>query len=401
MKYVVLILDGAADRPLEELGGRTTLAAAATPELDRMAREGRVGMARTVPEGMEPSSAAACMSILGFDPARYPMGRGAIEAASLGIELGPSDVAFRCNLVTVEDGTMRDHSAGHIGNGDSHPIVQRLGSELGDEGTRFFEGLSYRHILRLSGPEAARTLEAVCTPPHDIIGRPVAGHLPAGPGSERLLDLMERSKSILAADPVNARRAARGESRATQIWLFWGGARPEGLPSFTETHGLRAAITSAVDLLGGLADLLGIDRLDVAGVTDGQDNDYAAQAEGAIASLVDHDLVVVHVEAPDEAGHAGDAAAKIAAIEAIDREMVSRLRAEQERRGASGDGLRILAMPDHPTPIELRTHSSEPVPFVMHGPRIAGDAAERYDEDAASGTGLDVDGWGLLARLIG
>lgn len=390
-RYVILILDGAAGWPLDELGGATALAAARTPNLDALARSGRVGLARTVPEGMEPSSAAACVSIMGFDPRRYPMGRGAIEAASMRIELGPHDVAFRCNLVTVLDGLMRNHSAGHIPNGDSHRLLASLQRELGSGDVQFFPGVSYRHIVRLtSKPE---TLHAICTPPHDIIGMDVDPYLPQGRGSEVLLDLMERSKAVLADDPVTRERAARGEPPATMIWLFWGGAKPTAVPSFNDVYGLRAAITSAVHLIGGLAHIFGLARLDIEGVTDGADNNYAAQAEGALSALSTYDIVIIHVEAPDEAGHAGDLAAKIAAIEAIDQDMLPVL------TGSSGD-LRILAMPDHPTPIALRTHAGEPVPFVLAGSGVQANGATAFHEKAAAATGLLVDGWQLMRELI-
>jgi 2,3-bisphosphoglycerate-independent phosphoglycerate mutase len=393
VKYVALILDGAAGLPLAELGGRTTLAAARTPNLDRMAREGTVGLARTVPEGHEPSSNTACTSILGYDPVVYDMGRGAIEAASLGIEMGPDDVAFRCNLVHVEDGIMADYSTGHIENGDSHRLIPALDAALGGTAVRFFAGLAYRHILRLTG--APETLNATCTPPHDIIGKPITSHMPTGPGSDVLLDLMDRARPVLAAHPVNAERVARGEPPATDIWLFWGGTKPGAVPSFSEEHGLRAAITSAVDLLGGLAEIFSIDRLEIAGVTDGPDNDYAAQSEGALAALADHDLVILHVESPDETGHSGRAAAKVKAIEDIDRQVARRLM-ECARAG----GIRILAMPDHPTPIAIRTHSSDPVPFAMWGDGVGSNGAGAFDEASAQATGLVVEeGWRLMEQL--
>ncbi len=392
MKYCVLILDGASGHPLASLDGRSCLQAARTPNLDSLASEGLVGAAVTVPEGMEPSSAAACSAILGYDPARHRIGRGAIEAASMGIELEPSEGAFRCNLVFVEQGVMRDYSAGHISSEESREMIGRLNEELGDERTEFHAGLGYRHILTLK--DGLESLEAQCTPPHDIPDRKIAPFLPHGQGSERLLDLMERSKAVLAEDPVNRRRVENGQAPATMIWLFWGGRKPEGLPPFADVYGVRAAITSAVDLLGGLAQLLSIDRLAIRGVTDGPDNDYAAQAEGGLAALETHDLVVIHVEAPDEAGHSGDAAQKIEAIERIDSDIVSRLRAYSEPLG-------ILAMPDHPTPVDLRTHVREPVPFVLAGPGFEGNGAMGFDERQAASTGLFVEeGWTLMGKLL-
>lgn len=393
MKHVILILDGAAGWPLPELGSRTTLAAARTPNLDALAAAGAVGLAQTVPAGAEPSSSAACTSILGYDPIAEYVGRGAIEAASLGIELAPDEVALRMNLVHLADGVMASYSCGHIKTEESRDIVAELGDALGDGTFQFHPGVAYRHILVVKGhPEV---LDGLYTPPHDISDRSVAGRLPTGAGAELLLDLMQRARPVLASSTVNAARAARGDLPATDIWPFWPGVAPEAIVPFSERRGVSAALTSGVDLLNGLAVLFGIERLDIAGVTDGSDNDYKAQIAGAMAALEDHDLVIVHVESPDEEGHAGNVAGKIAAIEAIDREMVSVL------RGQLGD-VRVLAMPDHPTPIELKTHVGEPVPFVIAGPGIALNAATEFRETAAAATGLVVDpGHGVMDLLLG
>jgi 2,3-bisphosphoglycerate-independent phosphoglycerate mutase len=392
MKYVVIILDGAAGWPLESLGGRTTLAAARTPNLDALATEGFVGLAQTVPPGAEPSSAAACTSILGYDPVADSVGRGAIEAASMGIELAPDEVALRMNLVTIEDGVMASYACGHIATAESRLIVEDLRSALTSETFRFYPGVAYRHILVVKGhPELTETSY---TPPHDISDKPIAGHLPSSP---LLLDLMAQAHELLETLPENARRAAEGKLRCTDIWPFWPGTAPAGIKPFREMRGLRAAMTSGVDLLNGLAVLTGFDRLDIAGVTDGADTDYASQTLGALNALADHDLVVIHVESPDEEGHAGDAAGKIAAIEAIDREVVARVRA------LIADGqTRVLAMPDHPTPIALKTHAGEAVPFVLAGPGVNANGVARYDESAESGTGLVVDpGSGVMDLLLG
>ncbi|MBE0477117.1 MAG: cofactor-independent phosphoglycerate mutase [Coriobacteriia bacterium] len=393
MRHVVVILDGAAGWPIEALGDRTTLQAAATPHLDALAREGVVGLARTIPIGEEPSSAAACASILGYDPVRDRVGRGAIEAASMGIELAPGEVALRLNLVTVVNGVMRSYSAGHITTEESHTILGELAEEFAaDERFEFHPGVAYRHVMVVKGhPEL---METAFTPPHDIPDKPVAGHLPKGPGAAVLLALMERARPVLSGSEVNARRRSAGRLPATDVWPFWPGVAPAGLVPFGELRGASAALTSGVDLLRGLATLTGIERLDIPGVTDGPDNDYTAQVQGALAALDEHDVVVVHVESPDEAGHGGDVSAKIAAIEAIDREVVARLR---ERRGK----LRILALPDHPTPIALRTHVDEPVPFVLHGPGLTGPSAAAYSEPDAGGTGLVVDpGSELMGMLL-
>lgn len=393
MKYVVLILDGAAGWPLAELGERTTLGAAHTPNLDALASLGTLGLAQTVPEGAEPSSSAACTSILGYDPVADYVGRGAIEAASLGVTLAPDEIALRMNLVHIAEGAMASYACGHIRTDESQAIVRELAAALGDDTFTFHPGVAYRHILVVKGHPGL--LECRYTPPHDISDKPVEGRLPSGPEADLLLELMERARPVLAASAVNAARAARGDLPATDIWPFWPGAAPTGLRPFSEVRGVKAALTSGVDLLNGLAVLFGIDRLDIPGVSDGADNDYSAQIEGALAALDDHDLVIVHVESPDEEGHGGNVAGKIAAIEAIDREMVSVLR---ERLGE----LRVLAMPDHPTPIELKTHVGEPVPFVLAGPGIGVNAGREFREFVASQTGLVVDpGRDVMSLLLG
>jgi len=383
LKYCVVILDGAAGWPLPELGGRTALQAASTPNLDMMARAGTVGLAQTVPEGAEPSSSAACTSILGYDPVADYVGRGAIEAASMGISLAPDEVALRMNLVSVDGaGVMRSYAGGHVTTQDARRIVEALAAELGDETFTLYPGVAYRHILVVKGhPEL---LELAYTPPHDISDKPVLTHLPSGPGADLLLGFMASARQVLANDPTVARRVEEGELAITDVWPFWPGVAPQGMEPFPELRGISAAMTSGVDLLNGLAVLAGIDRLQIDGVSDGPDNDYAAQAVGGLAALDDHDLVIIHVESPDEAGHAGDAEAKGSAIEAIDREIVRRV---LDYRGA----VRLLAMPDHPTPVALKTHVGEPVPFVLYGPGIAPNGATAYCEVNAAATGLVLD----------
>ena len=399
MKHCVIILDGAAGWPLEGLGGKTTLTAARTPHLDALAREGTVGLAATVPEGQEPSSSTACTSILGYDPVADRIGRGAIEAASMGVTLAPDEVALRMNLVNVQAGVMQSFSCGRIPTDESRAIVGELSRALASPTFTFYPGVAYRHILVVKGhPEL---VEAVYAPPHDITDKPVASHLPKGLGAAVLLELMDRARELLRRSPVNARRAERRQLPATDIWPFWPGVAPRGMVPFQKARGVRGAMTSGVDLLNGLAVLSGLTRLHVAGVSDGPDNDYAAQAEGALAALADHDLVIIHVESPDEMGHAGDASGKVAAIEAIDREVVSRVRAAAPRFAREG-GLRILAMPDHPTPVALKTHVREPVPFILAGPGIASNGADRYDEAAAAATGMTLDpGRLVMDRLLG
>lgn len=382
MKYVVLIIDGASGWPAEGLGGKTSLEAAKTPNLDQMARRATVGLAGTVPAGMEPSSACACMSVLGYNPKVFYKGRAAIEARSLEIPISAGETVFRANLVTIEDGRMADYSAGHIGSNESAELIRFLDEKLGTPELALHPGVGYRHILKLKGrPE---TLKAACTPPHDIPGQPVADYLPRGEGSDILRRIMADSAELLKDHPVNLERIARGEKPATSLWLFWGSGLLPDMPSFKDRYGLSAAITSGVDLLRGLGQMQGMDVLCIEGVTDNTDNDYAFQMEQALKALETYDMVVVHVEAPDEAGHAGDAEAKVRAIEMIDRDMVGRL------RDYNGDKLRALIMPDHPTPLQIRTHAAEPVPFMIWGSGVRTSGARRFTETEAKGTGVAV-----------
>jgi 2,3-bisphosphoglycerate-independent phosphoglycerate mutase len=392
MKYCVLIIDGAAGLPIKEKGGKTCLELAVTPHLDKMAAEGFSGLARTVPTNMEPSSACACMSVLGYDPAIYYKGRASIEAHSLGISIGPGEVVFRCNLITVIDGKMRDYSAGHISSDEGAEIIKTLNEELGGDGIEFFPGVGYRHILRLRGHED--TLKAVCTPPHDIPGKPVKDYLPGGTGSDFLRDLMLRSEAVLKDHPVNVARRKQELLSATDIWLFWGSGQLPPMPSFKVAYDLSAAMTSGVDLLRGLAKMAGMDILDIKGVTDGADSDNIAQINGALNALKNHDLVVVHIEAPDEAGHGGFIEEKVKAIEKIDKEVVSRL-------GRYKGDLRVLVMPDHPTPVTVRTHTPDPVPFVIWGKGVKVNGAKRFTEAQAKSTGVFIgEGYKIMEVFL-
>ena len=392
MKWVVLIVDGAAGWPVPSLGGKTSLEAARTPHLDALAAGGQVGLAATVPEGLEPSSAIACMSVLGYDPRVYYSGRGPIEAMALGIDLQPGQVALRCNLVTVREGVMASYAAGHISGEESHQLIATLEDRLGSDGVRFYAGVGFRHILVVD--DAEDLVRTQCTPPHDIADQPVAPYLPQGPGQALLRGLMDDSKAVLAAHPVNRAREADGRLPATQIWLFWPGLQASVMPAFADVYGRRAALTSAVDLLRGLAKQASVDILEIPGVTDGNDNDFAGQMRGALEELRDHDLVVVHVEAPDEAGHSGDVEGKVEALERIDELMVPQLE-------GLGNDVRVLVMPDHPTPLELKTHVAEPVPFLVWGPGFPANGARAFTEREARGTGLLVDpGHRLMARFV-
>jgi len=394
MKYCAVIIDGAAGLPLPERGGKTCLELAETPHLDAMAGGGVVGLARTVPAGMEPSSACACMSVLGYDPRVYYRGRSAIEARAMDIPIGEGEVVFRCNLVGVRDGKMKSYSAGYISSQESKELISALNEDLSNGSVHFYPGVSYRHILKLKGHE--ETLSAQCTPPHDIPDKPVDAYLPKGKGSDILRELMQRSEKVLQGHPINVKRQSQGDIPATTIWLFWGSGRVPEMPPFREAYGLNAALTSGVDLLKGLGKMAGMKVLNIAGVSDGLDNDHAAQANGALRALEEHDLVVVHIEAPDEAAHAGSINDKVEAIERIDKEVIGRLRSYQK------DALRVLAMPDHPTPIKIRTHSPEPVPFLLWGEGFKPNGAREFTEAAAKGTGLLVaDGYKIMGKLLG
>jgi len=394
MKYFVLIMDGAAGWPLPSHEGRTCLELARTPVLDAIASEGMCGKARTVPVGMEPSSACACMSLLGYDPRVYYRGRGSIEARSMEIPVNEGEVVFRCNLVSVRDGRMDSYASGYIPNAESRELIAALNERLGSHEVSFFPGISYRHICKLAGHE--ETLEATCVPAHNIPGGAIEENLPSGIGSDYLRDLMLRAAPILEAHPVNRARVARGDVPANMIWLFWGSGQIPSMPAFADVYGLKAAISSGVDLLQGIGKMVNMQVLDIPGVTGDIGNDYGSQIRGTVEALKTNDLVVAHVEAPDEAGHDGSIDDKVEAIERIDSEMLSVL------RDMGPDRLRLFVSPDHPTPIETQTHVPDPVPFVMWGSGFAANGARCFTEKEAAGTGLLVDpGHDLMARFVG
>jgi 2,3-bisphosphoglycerate-independent phosphoglycerate mutase len=396
MKYCVLIIDGAADWPMAAHGGKTCLELAHTPNMDAMAKAGIVGLLHTVPPKMEPSSACACMSALGYDPRAYYRGRSAIEAHGMGVPINEGEVAFRCNLVAIRSGKMWSYSCGHISTGEGQALVTTLNEKLGNDEVQFFPGVSYRHLCKIKGRED--TLLASCTPPHDIPDKAIAEFLPKGPGSDLLRELMARSELVLRDHPVNIERRARGDIPATMIWLFWSSGKIPDMPAFKEVYGLDAAVISGVDIVRGLARMTGIEVLDIPGVTGDMNNDYAAQANGAMEALVSYDIVIVHVEATDEAAHAGLVKDKIEAIRMVDKEIVAQLRAWDK------DALRVLILPDHATPLEIRTHVADPVPFMLWGsgftPTDRG-GAKRFTEAEAKGTGVLIkEGYNIMHRLI-
>lgn len=378
MKYAIVIPDGCADEPQESLGGRTPLEAARTPHMDAIAAAGVVGRSNNVPAHLPAGSDVATLSLLGYDPDRYFTGRAPLEAAAQGIALSATDWAIRCNLVTIVDQTMRSFTAGHISNDDARQLLATAQEQLGSETLEFVPGVSYRNLLIYRGGDAPFSRDTRTTPPHDLTDKPVLDDFPRGPGSDMLCRLMSRSMELFSDHPVNAQRKARGELPATNIWL-WGLGSAPALEPFDALYGLRGAMITAVDLLRGVATLVGWRRIEVPGATGYTDTDYAAKGRYAVEALPEADVICVHVEATDEASHEGDCAAKIAALEAIDREIVGPL---HEALKAQGD-YRILVTPDHPTPLRIKTHSHGFVPWTICGTGIALDEHQCYSETTA------------------
>lgn len=402
MKYAIVIPDGCADDPQDALGGRTPLQAARLPHMDRAAKLGVVGRANNVPHPLTPASDVATLSLFGYDPLAVYTGRAPLETVAMGLKLGPLDWAVRCNLVTVADGAMRDFTAGHINNADGArlmaAVAEKLGGPVPGGRLEFHPGVQYRNILiyRADGTPAPFAAETKTQPPHDIPDRPVADYLPQGPGAELLIDLMERSKPVFADHPVNRERAARGDKAATQIWL-WGQGRAPAVTSFAREYGPRGAIVSAVDLVRGTGMLIGWHRLDAPGATGYLDTDYASKGRTGIAALADHDLVCVHVEAPDEASHEGRADEKVTALERIDEHIVGPLLAELPKHGA----WRLLVSPDHRTELRTRAHAYGAVPFVVAGTGIEPKGQTGYDEAVAAASDLAFDpGWRLMRWFL-
>lgn len=362
MRYAIVIPDGAADLPCPELGGKTPLEAASTPSLDRLARDGMLLRVQTVPEGMLPGSDVANLSVLGYDPASCYTGRAPLEAAAMGLSLAPGEAVFRANTVTVKDNRMLDYAAGHITTTESHELITSLNQDLNIDGVRLYPGVSYRHLCVI---EAIASDIPDCTPPHDILDQQINSYDPQGSYASWLLEVQRTSAELLPTYEVNMKRLADGKSPVTQLWLWGGGVMP-ALTSYKELYNLEGGIISAVDLLKGIANLAGLEPINVEGATGYYDTNYAGKAAAALACLEKNSFVAVHVEAPDEAGHNGDVIEKVRAIENIDREILAPL---LDMADSAGD-LRILCMPDHPTPIKKRTHTSEPVPAVIWGSGI-------------------------------
>ncbi|MFH1753573.1 MAG: cofactor-independent phosphoglycerate mutase [Candidatus Omnitrophota bacterium] len=394
MKYIVLIGDGMSDYPLDELNGRTPLESVKIPNISYIAEHGAVGRAVTVPRGMSPASDIANLSIIGYDPKKYYTGRGPLEAANIGVDLDRDDVAFRCNLVTISEGIMSDYSSGHITTKEAAVLIKYLDKGLGTEWAKFYPGVSYRHLLviktkylrRQGGRMVVLTpsefMDTDCLPPHNIIGEKIAKNMPKGRARDVLCRLMEDSRPLLEAHDLNNVRIDLKENPANMIWLWGQGTKPQ-MPSFEEKFGVSGSVISAVDLVKGIGKTIGLDVIDVPGATGYYDTDYKAKADYALRSLKEKDFVFVHVEAPDEAGHNGDLRAKLTAIENFDKLVVGTILHEFKDKRKN---FRILVMPDHSTPLALKTHTSDAVPLAMFGTGIEKNDVKVFSETAARGS---------------
>ena len=401
MKYIVVLGDGMADYKLEELGGKTPLQYAKKPHIDALARKAEVGLCKTVPDGFKPGSDVANLSVMGYDPKDCYTGRSPLEAVSIGIKLAPTDVTLRCNLVTVsdeepyEEKRMLDYSAGEISTAEAGELIQFLKAHLDAEDMTLYAGVSYRHCLVVHNGKTGHEL----TPPHDISGKPVKGRLPLGPYGERYLSMMKRSYELLKDHPINRARIAAGKNPANSVW-FWGEGTKPALENFREKFGLQGGVISAVDLVKGIGILAGMQVIDVEGATGNYDTNFAGKADAALGALLGGlDFVYIHMEAPDECGHQGDIAHKVYSIEQIDEKVAAPL-----VRGlkAAGEPFKMLICPDHPTPIAVRTHVADPIPYLLYSSEEErSNGAESYDEDAAAKTGMFVPaGCMLLQKML-
>ncbi len=399
MKHIVMVADGMSDYPLEELGGRTPLESSKIPNMTFMAKEGVVGFATTIPKGMTPASDVANLAIIGYDPVKYYSGRGPLEAANMGIELGPDDVAFRCNLITEDKGVLLDYSAGHITSKEADLLMKEIDKNLSSDNVKFYPGISYRHLMvikngrnfKVDGKKADLS-KISYMPPHDITGQRIDKNLPKGKGAGFLIKLMTDSKAILRRHDINKVRVDLKENPGNMIWLWGQGTKPD-LPSFKEKYGVTGSIISAVDLVNGIGKIIGLEPIKVPGATGYYDTNYQGKADYAMASLEKKDFVFIHVEAPDEAGHNKDMRAKIAAIENFDRHIVG----TALKRFKDKDDVRMIVLPDHATPISVGTHTTDPIPFVIYGTGIEPDSIMVFSENSAKSSRLTFStGWQLM-----
>ena len=383
MKYIILVPDGMADYPVEVLDKKTPLEIARTPNMDFLAQRGFTGLVQTIPDRMPPGSDIGNLAIMGYDPRENYSGRAPLEAANLGIILEEGEIAFRCNLVTVENETMADYSAGHISTKEAAVLIKSLNQKLKLPHIKFYPGKSYRHLMVIKSPRASELLKISCTPPHNIAGQKITSYLLQGEAAQELLELMEKSKTIFANHPINQVRIDLKENPATLIWLWGQGNRPQ-LPLFTEKFGLTGGIISAVDLVNGIGRLAGLEVINVPKITGYYDTNYLGKAQYALKALKKKDFVFIHVEAPDEAGHNGDVKMKIVSIERIDKEILGTILKEYSEK----DDFRLLVLPDHATPVEKKCHVSDPVGFVMFGKGVPADGSTHFNENATKQKGL-------------
>jgi 2,3-bisphosphoglycerate-independent phosphoglycerate mutase len=393
MKYVLLVPDGFADDPLPEWNGKTPKMRAHTPHLDALAKRALIGAVWTVPPDMYPGSDVANMAILGYDPRRYYTGRGPLEALAMGISLEEDDVAFRCSLISTDGERILDHSAGNISNEEAHPLIRLVDEKLGTRYWRFFPGVGYRHVMVWhEGPTEIR-----CTPPHDIVGELWQKHLPQGEGEQKLRRLIEDSLNLLDDHPINRRRRDEGKMPANMIWT-WGQGLAPNLPAFWLQRGVTGAVVAEVDLVKGIGRAAGLEVPQVPGATGYLHTDYRAIGAAALRMLEKHAFVFIHVEAPDEAGHQGDPEAKAWALEQIDEHIVAQL-----VDGLKEYDYRMLVLPDHATPVTIRTHRAGAVPFMLFDSRedLSRGSLLTFDESAVEETKLRIDeGWRLIDLLF-
>ncbi|MDD4980599.1 MAG: cofactor-independent phosphoglycerate mutase [Candidatus Omnitrophica bacterium] len=383
MKYIVLVGDGMADYPLKELGERTPLEVARTPNMDFIAKHGRLGRIKTIPKDMAPASDVANISIFGYNPAEYYTGRGPLEAANLGIDLKEDEVAFRCNLITVSGDRLVDYSAGHINSKEAAVLIKFIDRSLGSQEIKFYPGVSYRHLMVIKDIQGMPLGDLQCRPPHDITGQGITQNFPRGKGRDTIIKLMQDSRKVLEGHEINLVRIDLKENPANMIWL-WGQGKKPNMPTFREKYGLTGSVISAVDLIRGLGRIIGLEVIKVAGATGYYDTDYEGKARAALKSLEKDDFTFVHVEAPDEAGHNGDLREKITAIERFDQLVAGTILNALKHK----DNFRILVLPDHATPVSVRTHTADVVPFGIFGKGIVGRGFLNYSEKEAEKSDL-------------
>ncbi|MBP5422857.1 MAG: cofactor-independent phosphoglycerate mutase [Paludibacteraceae bacterium] len=382
MKYLIILGDGMADEPIPSLGNKTILQAAKTPTMDKLAKMGRNGLLATVPEGFHPGSEIANLTVMGYDVAKVFEGRGSLEAASMGVDIEPDEMAMRCNIICIQDDKIKNHSAGHISNEEAYQLIEYLNEKLGNKDVRFFPGVSYRHLLKIKHGNK----HVLCTPPHDVPGTPykdvlVKAACPEAESTAKLLnELILKSMEILPEHPVNKKRVAEGKDPANSIWPWSAGYKPN-MKTLMQLYGLKnGAVISAVDLIKGIGVYAGLKSIEVEGATGLYDTNYEGKAQAAIDALKENDFVYLHIEASDEAGHEGNVELKLKTVEYLENRVVKPIFEEVSKWT---EPVTIAILPDHPTPCRLKTHISAPIPFLIYYPGIEADEVQQYDEESA------------------